>query len=221
VPGFPLDRFRVSLADMADAIGLDAETMLQAWTDETADGRMTGTYGSVEGELETICRSRGVCPSPSGLREAIQRRHDFSRSLLGPRPDAVSTLKALREDGRRLALVSNCSFEVPELWPETAFDGLFDVTIFSCSVGVKKPDPAIYRLACDGLGVAPEACVYVGDGFGDELKAARAFGMKPYLLLPPDEPLPDSDHWEGHHWDGDRIASLGQVLDVVRAPQTG
>src|SRR5262249_32714140 len=42
-------------------------------------------------------------------------------------------------------------------------DELFDVVVDSGFVGMRKPDPAIYRLTCERLGVAPEACVFVDD----------------------------------------------------------
>jgi putative hydrolase of the HAD superfamily len=53
---------------------------------------------------------------------------------------------------------------------------LFDVVIESSKVGIRKPDPRIYTMMCEQLGVKPDACVYIDD-LGPNLKPARAMGM--------------------------------------------
>jgi putative hydrolase of the HAD superfamily len=53
---------------------------------------------------------------------------------------------------------------------------LFDVVIESSKIGIRKPDPRIYLMMCEQLGVGPEACVYLDD-LGGNLKPARAIGM--------------------------------------------
>jgi len=53
---------------------------------------------------------------------------------------------------------------------------MFDVVIESSKIGIRKPDPRIYQMMCDQLGVKPDACVYLDD-LGGNLKPARAMGM--------------------------------------------
>ncbi len=53
---------------------------------------------------------------------------------------------------------------------------LFDHVIESSKAGVRKPDPRIYPMMCEALGVKPEACVYLDD-LGINLKPAREMGM--------------------------------------------
>jgi putative hydrolase of the HAD superfamily len=62
---------------------------------------------------------------------------------------------------------------------------LFEHIVESSKVGVRKPDPAIYRHACDLLGVAPHDCVYLDD-LGINLKPARALGMQTIKVGDPD-----------------------------------
>ena len=144
-----------------------------------------------------------------------QLRYEFTRSVLLPRPDAVNTLESLKTMGYLRGLISDCSEEVPELWPETPFSGLLETEIFSCSVGMRKPNPEIYRLACERLGVAPEECIYIGDGFSNELRGAKECGMHPFLLLPPGEKRPDTSTWEGLSWSGEMIPSLESILILL------
>ncbi|MGH6957437.1 MAG: HAD-IA family hydrolase, partial [Caulobacteraceae bacterium] len=54
---------------------------------------------------------------------------------------------------------------------------LFDMIVESSKAGVRKPDPAIYLMACERLGVEPGACVYLDD-LGVNCKPAAQLGMK-------------------------------------------
>ncbi len=65
---------------------------------------------------------------------------------------------------------------------------LFDHVIESSKAGLRKPDPRIYRLACDALGVAPEYAVYLDD-LGVNLKPARELGMTTIKVADPDAAL--------------------------------
>lgn len=68
--------------------------------------------------------------------------------------------------------------------------GLFDHVIESSKAGVRKPDPRIYRMMCDALGVKPEACVYLDD-LGINLKPAREMGMTTIKVLSEEQLLED------------------------------
>ena len=61
----------------------------------------------------------------------------------------------------------------------------FDVIVESSRVGLRKPDPAIYRLVCDELGVEPAEAVFLDD-LGVNLKPARAMGMATIKVTDPD-----------------------------------
>lgn len=65
---------------------------------------------------------------------------------------------------------------------------LFQVVIESSRVGIRKPDPAIYRMACDALEIDPSEAVYLDD-LGINLKPARAMGMTTIKVVDPDQAL--------------------------------
>lgn len=73
---------------------------------------------------------------------------------------------------------------------------LFDVVIESSKAGVRKPDPRIYRMMCEALGVAPHACVYLDD-LGINCKPAAALGMTAIKFVSEDQVLADLDHATG------------------------
>ena len=66
--------------------------------------------------------------------------------------------------------------------------GWFEVVIESSVVGVRKPDPAFYTMACEALEVGPSGCVFLDD-LGVNLKPARAMGMTTIKVVDPDEAL--------------------------------
>jgi putative hydrolase of the HAD superfamily len=138
-------------------------------------------------------------------------RREWTKRSLVPRPGALETLAELRRRGHRLALISVCSQDVPEVWEETPLAGVLDETVFSCEVGVSKPDPRIYELACERLGVEPAECLFVGDGANDELPGAERVGMTALQLRPPGEELTES----GYAWNGASVEHLSEVLALT------
>jgi putative hydrolase of the HAD superfamily len=146
------------------------------------------------------------------MEEVVAIRADFVRHCLVPREGAVETLRRLRADGYLVGLITVCTEDVELLWAESQFAGLFDAEVFSNAVGWSKPDPRIYLHCCDLLGVEPHEAAFVGDGANDELEGARRVGMEAILIhRPGEDPL-----WpELAGWDGRRVTSIPEVLEVV------
>jgi len=65
---------------------------------------------------------------------------------------------------------------------------IFDHIIESSKVGLRKPDPNIYYMSCDALGVRPEECIYLDD-LGINLKPARKIGMTTIKVIDPNEAI--------------------------------
>ena len=118
-------------------------------------------------------------------RALMERVHAESQ----PRPAMLEALRRLRAAGLRTAAVTN------NWTPEGERGGTgsllrphFDAFIESCVVGVRKPDPRIYALACEAVSVAPQRAVFLDD-IGGNLKAARAFGLATIKVDEPDAAL--------------------------------
>jgi putative hydrolase of the HAD superfamily len=91
----------------------------------------------------------------------------------------VERVRMLRDAGYRTALVTNNIAEFGDGWRRLIpVDELFDVVVDSCRVGLRKPDPRMFRLALEQLdGVQPEEAVFVDD-FEANVAAARRIGMR-------------------------------------------
>ena len=92
------------------------------------------------------------------------------------RPAAVNAIRKLRAAGRKVAALTNNWANEDQGSKMEQLRGEFDVFIESTRVGLRKPDPRIYQLACSELGVKPEQTAFLDD-IGLNLKAARALGM--------------------------------------------
>lgn len=102
----------------------------------------------------------------AGLADALYER------VLGPHgwvpyPDSAPTLRALRDAGTRVAVVSNIGFDIRPHFAAWGLDALVDTFVLSYEVGRIKPDPAIFLRACATLGVDPEHTLMVGDSPAD------------------------------------------------------
>ncbi len=141
-----------------------------------ANGR-SGAWARLErGELsleafyeafDAECAAAGGAVSARELMERIA-------TAIAPRPAMLEAVRRIRARGLRAGALTNN-------WPSE--DGsaaplreLFDAFVESSAEGMRKPDPRIYRLACERLGVAPEAAAFLDD-IGRNLKPARALGM--------------------------------------------
>jgi putative hydrolase of the HAD superfamily len=189
---------------MAQAAGVEELRFREAWL----SGRKTREVGPIADHLRELFAGLGAEPD---LDEILDMRREWTKRSLQPRPDALETLAELRRRGHLLGLISVCSQDVPHVWDETPFAGALDELVFSCDVGVSKPDPRIYEIACERLGVEAADCLFVGDGANDELLGAERAGMTALQLRAPGEPLTP----EGETWTGASIEYLSQVLDLT------
>ncbi len=211
---FSFTEYHRVLHEIGEALGIGAEAAVRGWQ-KTAWERSTGIIPTIEANLIRICEMEGVPAEPGRIAAASQIRMDFTRRCLVPRADAQETLTRLKAGGRKLGLISDCSPEVPGLWREVPMSSLLDEMLFSPEVALKKPDPKIYLLACERLGVSPGDCLYVGDGDSHELTGAAQAGLHPVRIRVPSERGTDPYRIQGDTWAERTITSLAEVLAIV------
>ena len=214
VDNFTVTEYQRVLAEMSSVLKVPPEGFSRLWRD-TFRLRTNGTHRTHQESIRYICRELSVAVTEERIEKAAAIRLDFTIRTLKPRREAVPVIKKLKSLGYKVGLISDCSPETPTAWPKTPFDGLFDVTVFSCVVGVKKPDPRIYRIATDSLKVKPQDCLYIGDGSSQELTGARQAGMTPVLIRVPDESADTHFIDREENWEGQVISSLEEVVGLL------
>ncbi|XP_071499816.1 acyl-CoA dehydrogenase family member 10-like [Diadema antillarum] len=102
----------------------------------------------------------------------------FESRITRPFPEMLDAVRCIRGEGLKTAVLSNIwRYEGQELAPLPIDRSLFDVIIESCCVGYAKPDPEIYHLCLEQLGMAADEVVFLDD-LKDNIKGAKAAGIK-------------------------------------------
>lgn len=215
IDNIPDNLFESVQRQMAVIVQAPEDEFDHLWRVDTWPLRSTGALPTIEAAIEYICRALGIAVEDERIRAAAQVRRALTRRMLVPRHDTLETLTRLKSAGYKIGLISDCTVEVPHFWPDTPMAPLIDAAILSCSVGLKKPDPRIYLLACERLGVAPQNCLYLGDGASRELSGARNVGMHPVMIRPLHEDFSNTARFNEVEWDGPRIATVREILAHV------
>lgn len=90
----------------------------RTWMGTFAERTTRGSKRTEE-DIELMCRQLGVQVGNQEVATVAQMRRDFTRRQMVPRDGALETLTELRAKGLKLGLISDCTIEVPQLWPET------------------------------------------------------------------------------------------------------
>ncbi|HSP05991.1 MAG TPA: HAD-IA family hydrolase [Acidobacteriota bacterium] len=112
--------------------------------------------------------------------------------------DVLEILEKLRHENFRMAMISNWDSRLPALIEQLGIQKYFEKVVVSALVGYEKPHPAIFQIALEDTGLAPEEVVYVGDDLFLDYQAARKAGWNAIHL-------DRHDRFEHHE---DRICSL-------------
>jgi HAD superfamily hydrolase (TIGR01509 family) len=150
-------------ADRLDAVG----ALPGGSTPQTVPERIAKMWAERDVHAEhhrevyvTLAREADL-PWPE-LYDVLYERHMLPQAW-APYPDAIEVLSALRDRGVPVALLSNIGWDArPVLRSHGAYP-LLDALVLSFEEGVQKPDPRIFHIACERLGLAPQEVLMVGD----------------------------------------------------------
>ena len=138
--------------------------------------------GKIRNEREIINRIVNIMPykvTEEQKRKILLKREErMKRALLSIDDQVLEILGRVRKKGIKIGLISNADIIDIKYWNDSPLSALFDSVIFSCDVGILKPEIEIYQLAMKRLNVKPEESIFIGDGGSNELFGARRAGMK-------------------------------------------
>lgn len=188
-------KFDAILFDLLTAL-LDSRTLWDAVAGGESEGRNwraaylrrtyeTGAYRPYEALVAEAAAEVGLAPM---LAERLAARY----GELEPWPEVREVLGALRGDGLRLGIVTNCSEELGATAARCV--GIaFDVIVTAERAGHYKPDPHPYKMALAELGVTADRCLFVA-GSAYDLLGTSKLGLATYwhnrlgMLPPPNTP---------------------------------
>jgi putative hydrolase of the HAD superfamily len=210
VPPFPKAEHGAALRRSAELLGLPAEHVRRCWG-TLGPRRFRGDFATVADIFAAIARERGMDPGPDALGRAEAAYLDFTRGRLRPLSGTEAALVWMRARGLRLAVVSNCAPDVPQVWEGIGLAAHFAACAWSCRVGVSKPESGLYCHALSALGAAPERTLYVRDGSDRELTGARDCGMHPVLLAVDASGAYDDRREDVESWRGPVLSALSEL----------
>src|SRR5436305_241423 len=176
----------------------------------TATHQRSGTLAEL---LAAATDRLGLDAAEALLEEAATRHLDAWTPHIRHDPDAASTLRALRELGARIALLSNSHWPRPFHERFLERDGLVDLIdarLYTSEMPFQKPHPSAFHAAMDAIDVDdPARVVFVGDRPFDDISGAKGVGMKAVLRATSSVPSysvePDAT-----------IDRLPEVVDLVK-----
>jgi len=119
----------------------------------------------------------------TALWEASERLGFGPDSILfSPYADVVPCLDQLKTMGVRVAVVSNWDYSLHRVLGMFGLHERFELVLASLEEGVEKPDPRLFEICLDRLGVSPDRALHVGDDPIDDLGGATAAGMRALLI---------------------------------------
>ncbi len=171
-----------------------------AWASSGQPGART--WGMM---IATILEEAGAPPEILGsIVEAVWRQHCV-RNLWSIVADGLEeALDAFRACGGKVAVVSNSEGMLERLFGELGLAPHVDLLVDSAVVGFEKPDPRIFQVAMERLGVGASEALHLGDMFATDILGARACGMRAALVDP-------YAHWEGAHAGVPRVEGATEV----------
>ncbi|MDO8885901.1 HAD family hydrolase [Candidatus Oleimmundimicrobium sp.] len=97
-------------------------------------------------------------------------------------PDVITTFEKLKSKGIKLGIISNWDGRLPELCLELGLSKYMEFIISSALVGRVKPQPEIFKLGLEKVGIEPANVVHVGDHYYADILGARNAGITPVLI---------------------------------------
>ena len=165
---------------MAARLGVEEAAFTETWRHVYAQ-RMTGTIPDFTAALHVMCQRLGSTPDAAVIaqlhRERLAAKARPFTCIAAP---IVGLIQRLHAMSIKLGVLSNAAREEGAAWEACVLAPFFDTVVFSYQVGLMKPDPQVYWLACERLGTTAADTLFVGDGGSDELVGAARAGLTAY-----------------------------------------
>jgi putative hydrolase of the HAD superfamily len=128
-----------------------------------------------------------------GREVQLERFGEQFVSNLRPNEPMIEFMRQLKGRGYRMAICTNNIREWEPLWrAKLPVDEIFDVVVDSAFVGARKPEPEIYEITLERLGVAPESALLIDD-VDVNCDGARALGMDAVWFQSTEQAIRDTE----------------------------
>lgn len=156
-----------AFASVQDRVGIPPESIGQAFRRITENGAPNPLFELECGRITELEFHRQLADGLEpvlGHRPVIEEFGQLLFEALDPNAGMIDLIREVRRDGLRTALLTNNVREWEPTWRSMLpVDELFETVVDSAFVGVRKPDPEIYQLTLERVGLSPEQCIFIDD----------------------------------------------------------
>jgi len=170
-----------SFAAIQDDIGISAESLGKAMREGLEEGEEIPLFKLERGE---ITEDEFLDRLSDGLEKVLGHRphlHHFRHMFFGaldPNEPMIALMRELQAGGLKMAMLTNNVREWEPLWRSMLpVDEIFEEIVDSAFVGCRKPEPRIYELTLERIGMPAEACLFIDD-LQVNCEGAEAVGMQ-------------------------------------------
>jgi putative hydrolase of the HAD superfamily len=165
---------------LQDEIGVPPQKFAEALRTVTEEDGTNPLYAMERGEISEAAFLERLGAGLEPLLDHEPHLHRFRELFIGsldPNPEMIDLMRELKERGLRMAMLTNNVREWEPVWrPMLPVDEIFETVVDSAFVGCRKPEPRIYELTLERLGLPAEACLFVDD-LEPNIEGAVALGL--------------------------------------------
>ncbi len=169
-----------SFISLQNEIGVSPENFGKALRAITEEDGVNPLYAMERGEITEVAFLERLDAGLAPLLDHEPHLHRFREIFIGgldANPQMIELMRELKAEGLRMAMLTNNVREWEPLWRAMLpVDEIFELVIDSAFVGCRKPEPRIYEITVEQLGLPAEACILVDDMLPN-CEGAREAGM--------------------------------------------
>jgi putative hydrolase of the HAD superfamily len=146
------------------------------------NSRANGSIKNPKEIVERIVKNLDNTATPEKIKAIFNtRKQKFQKALVEIDQDILTAIKTLHKRNKKISLISNADEFDKLFWKESPLFPYFTQSIFSCDVGVMKPNIEIYKIAIQRINANTQRSVFIGDGGHNELFGAKKVGIDAIL----------------------------------------
>ena len=169
-----------SFMAVQDEIGIDPENLGKAMRTITEEDGENPLYKMERGEMaevDFLARLGDGLEPLLGHRPELHRFREIYFRALHPNEEMIELMRELKAGGKRMAMLTNNVKEWEPMWRSMLpVDEIFETVVDSGFVGCRKPEPRIYALTLERLGLPAKACLFIDD-LAPNVEGAQTAGM--------------------------------------------
>ncbi|HET7444270.1 MAG TPA: HAD family hydrolase [Solirubrobacterales bacterium] len=196
--------------EISKRLGVDHALFKEAWARSRKKASREAKWSARE-RIKWVAEELKHELSNKALDDLAEKEAEIWTQSVTIDDSAIKTLRVLKENGLKVALVTNGSSAMLELPGRLKLKEHLDVSLLSCEVESLKPEAGIYEEAVKAIGLKAKDCMYVGDGSDRELEGAIAVGMFAVRMIGHRDQRPHYTNRDSLDWHA-TVTSLDELL---------